>query len=300
MDHFKSVISTMNGIFTTETNIELPSTIEAHLEEQLINLRPLINENLDDFILLFDIGIHALVELHQAYLELNKSSSSHFSHVVLSAKVCTLLLGIRKLLMAGRVDAIKCLNRSLIETVDLLYVCIQNMEFAAQYGDTKQLYDNKEFYKKNIKDKKLLQHIRKLFNTLEANPKEVKSFFKRREQSQEFLSNSLHGSFNAAFSNFMMYKLDFSDISNDLFGKVTTAYPNIILYLLEEILNLLNVIKLAQEKKLETVPIYRGNSLKKFYHYADLYLYIYEESISKLLEYSNDITIAFQEAPREM
>ena len=88
--------------------------------------------------------------------------------------------------MAGMVDAIKCLNRSLIETVDLLYVCIQNIEFAAQYGDTKQLYDNKEFYKNNIKNKKLQQHIRKLFNTLEADPKEVKSFLNAENSLKNF------------------------------------------------------------------------------------------------------------------
>lgn len=285
----KEAVAVMNEIFKQETSIELPNSIEQQLNDQFLSLQPLINDELGEFIDMFDIGIQSLVEIHHAYSLLHESSKEHFAHIVLTAKVCTLLLAIRKLLKAGMVDACKALHRSLIETVDLLYVCIQNPDFASRYANTKEMYNNKDFYKRNIKDKRLQQDIRQLFNTLGVEPQEIRNFFKQRESSQEFLSNSLHGSFNAAFSNYMMFNLDFSDISRNLFGKVTTAYPAVLKQLLEEMLNLIHVFKNAIDKKMPTVPTYLSDSLKRFFHFSECYTLYYENNISQLASWINDI-----------
>jgi hypothetical protein len=290
----------LDTTFFELTGIELPtSELERQLNEKEAELRPLIQNNLADGIMLYDIGVCTLIEIHNIFVTLNKETKEHLSYVVLTAKMCTLALSIRKMLMAGMVDSLKCLQRPLLETVDLFYACLINTDLSKMYGNTSGLYDNKEFWKRNLKDRKLMIDIRNLFRTLEADNDAVRQFFRRRTDAQEFLSNSLHGSFNAAFSNYMMINIDFSGVSTDIFGKVTTAYPKILLDLLQEILIVIETVEVSIMKRIPSLKALDVSKFQIYRHYSFKYQELYLAVIPKVVEMKGEIEDGYKHIKEE-
>ncbi|WP_088227801.1 hypothetical protein [Desulfosporosinus sp. FKB] len=210
------------------------------LEEKKKEFRSLIENRLEDFIVLFDIALKLSIQIHEICKKNNSESKTSLALVVLSAKIVTMMISIRTLLYSGMMDGIKCLQRSLIETINLFFSCLSNKEFSNKFANKEEMYDNDEFWNKNISRGKLNKDIVRLFSKLDYKQEFIDYFRNRRNEQQKFLSNSIHSSFNSSFSNFIMITLDFK-YNDDCYGKVTTAYPNMILSLLEDI-NILSMV----------------------------------------------------------
>lgn len=243
---------------------------------------------------LLDLGLKCIVEMHNLFVVTNEKSIKHFSHLVLTAKMSSLLVAMRKMLYSGLVDAVKCINRPFIETIDLFYVCLINTDFSKKFGNTQEMYDNTAFWHKNISKGKLKNDIHKLFLLLSSNEQYLKNFDERRKSQQNFLSNSLHGSLNSAFSNYAMISLDLSGYSTDVFGKVTTAYPNLLLSLLEDINLLLQIMDLAFQKKL---PILQDINLKKhtlYFYHSNNFEILYANNVIKFSNHADEILKSFK------
>lgn len=282
----------LDAIFSSQQNILLPKSIEDSLFEREKETSTMAIEHLESAIALYDIGLQALISFHKAFEQAQDKNRTDFSYVVLTAKICSLLLAIRKMLMSGMVDASKCLMRPLFETVDIFYVCLIDTEFSKRYGNIDQIYDNKKFWSQNINANKTKQNIRNLFIKLEIENAHIKSFFKSREASQDFLSNSLHGSFNSAFSNYMTYELDGSGLSKNIFGKVTVAYPRLLISLLNEMLTILQVIDLSSKKNLDSLYYFKKIDCSVFEYYLSKYENLFPMYINEIVNFYEENNVA--------
>jgi len=189
---------------------------------------------------LFDVGISLVVEIHKVCKENAIGDKNKFVYASLTSKMVSQLLSIRKLLYSGLMDGVKCLIRPFQEALEIFFSCLINKEFASKYGEVDKLYNNNKFWYKNISKNKLDKYMNQIFDTLEFSSAARGYYFSRRKDSVKFLSESIHSSFNSAFTTFQMIPIS-GDNADNLWGKITTAYPNCIYELLIDI-TLLNTI----------------------------------------------------------
>lgn len=223
--------------------IAVPSVkIEEKVNENNAALNKVIKEELQDFFSLLDLGISAIIEMH--YICKNKE----FVFASITSKLVSQLLSIRTLLMQGQMDGVKSIYRPFREMIEIFFACLIDKDFAEKYGNPNILYDNNEFWRKNINGNKLDKYINKIFDELNYPKESKKEYFKRREKSREFLSETSHSSFNSTFSSFIMPTMD-RDFSDNIYGKITTAYPMAIYEILTDICMLNAVFFLAVDKE---------------------------------------------------
>lgn len=215
-----------------------------YLEEPVLKndfeCKELIDKELDDSFVLLDLGISLVIEIHKMCKENAIGDKDKFAYTILTAKMVSQLLSIRKLLYSGLMDGVKCLIRPFQETSKIFFSCMINQQFATRYAGIDKLYDNKKFWDENIKGNKLDKYMVEVFNALNFPDKAKGYYFSRLEGSKIFLSEAIHSSFNATAATFFMTTIDWN-FSENLWGKVITAYPKAILEILTDI-TLLNTI----------------------------------------------------------
>lgn len=278
---------------------------ELRVEENLIeaqqHCKKMIDVHLDDFFQLYDVGISVIIEIHNICKNKLSSSKSGFVYSCITAKIVTQLLSIRTLLNSGMLDTVKCLVRPFHEAMDILFACMGNNEFLAEYGNTNDMYDNNQFWKDNIGRGKIKSHISKLFKLLDV-PEEYRTYyFDGRKGSLRFLSESVHSSFNSIFSSFIMSTID-GKCSDNIYGKVTTAYPNLMFSLLEDI-NLINQIffRYVNENKGDHFrrEDFIGSEHIRYHEFFILYDTAYSIYHLKLKDLGDTITSALKKAKEE-
>jgi len=102
------------------------------------------------------------------------------------------------------------------------------------FSSTNELYDNNDFYWKHFSKDKLPNEYKKLFDKLSITPEYIQFLIDRRKKQKSFLSESIHSSFSASFSNFIMTDLNF-EFSESYWGKITSAYPMMLMDLIQDI-----------------------------------------------------------------
>lgn len=210
--------------------IDIAERIELNNSE----LNEVIERELQDYFSLLDLGISAVVEMH--YICKQKD----FVYASITAKLASQLLSIRTLLKQGQMDAVKSIHRPFQEMIEIFFACLIDKDFAQEYGNPNVMYDNNEFWRNNINGNKLDKYINKIFDELDYPKESKKEYFKRRENSRKFLSETLHASFNSTYASYLMFTLDMK-FSDNIFGKITTAYPMAMYQLLTDIC-LLNAV----------------------------------------------------------
>lgn len=203
-------------------------TVETNLLQVQKDSRTIINKELIDYFSLLDLGITAIIEMHIVCKE------KDFLYACISAKLVSQLLAMRELLYQGLMDCVKTINRAFHETMEIFFACLIDNQFASEYGQLLKLYDNNNFWKTKISGRKLDKYISKIFDDLGYPTESKKEYFKRRESSKLFLSESIHASLNSAFSAYIMPTLD-GTYSTNIYGKITTAYPLAMYELLTDI-----------------------------------------------------------------
>lgn len=266
--------------------------IEQELEKARKKSKSMIKEELQDYFSLLDLGITVMTEIHNVCKEKN------FLYACVSAKLVTQLLSMRLLLLQGYMDSVKPIYRSFHEMMEIFFACLIDKEFAEKYGKIDELYDNHDFWKENINGNKLDKYVHKLFDALDYPKEAKKEYFKRRKQSAEFLSQSVHAMLNSAFSNYLMTTMD-AELSSNVYGKITTAYPLMMYEILYDI-NMLNAIffrVIDEEKSFSFKPEdVTGTKWLRYHYYVQLYDTVYDLYYQELYKKAYDINDALKEA----
>ncbi len=202
--------------------------IEDEIKQTENNSKEMIDEYLYNHFVLLDFGITTIYYMHKM------CEKKHFLYACITAKIMSQLLSMRILLYQGQMDSVKIINRSFHEMIEIFFACLIDEQFFNEYGELNKLYDNNKFWREKVNRKLLDSRIHKIFDEL-GYPKEAKKkYFKRRDDSNAFLSQSVHATLNSAFSAYMMPMLN-GKYSTNVFGKITTAYPLAVFLLLEDI-----------------------------------------------------------------
>lgn len=212
----------INGIVVSDI------TIDENISKTSIESKAIIERELQDYFVLLDLGITALEEMH------NVCKEKEFLYACISGKLVSQLLSMRILLQQGMMDSVKVINRAFHEMIEIYFACLIDKSFADEYGRLNELYDNNDFWKKNINNNRLDKYIHKIFDELNYPKEAKKAYFKRRESANAFLSQAVHASINSAFSSYQMITLD-GELSTNIYGKITTAYPRAMADLLNDI-----------------------------------------------------------------
>jgi hypothetical protein len=242
--------------------------IDTNLKNRSPKLLKTLSEKLDDQLIICDEGIKLIISLHELCKQhlLDKNYAPSF--VVLSAKMVSLMLGIRQMIYQGLSDCVKNLNRPLIESFEVFQACLIDEKLNTSFSNTEEMYDNNKFYFENFSKGKLDKQLTKLYENISLEKENVQYIESRKKAVKTFLSESIHSSFNAAFSSYLMMTVDF-DIDDNLYGKITIGYPRMLLTLIEDIYIFNNVVRLSIEKNVcldfKDISNQKGFQLYEFY-----------------------------------
>lgn len=191
------------------------------------------------------------------------------------------------MISSGLLDSTKTLNRTLIETIDIFFGCLGNHNLNSAFGNIDEIYDSNKFYFENFSKGKLQKECSKLFKNLKLTPEYIEFLEGRRKEQHEFLSGSIHASFNSSFANYIMTDFDLK-LDSSVFGKITTGFPKALMQLIEDIYILNTILQYSLEQKVcsELEEIETGNCYPLYRFYSDKYNILYAENYEKLVEQS--------------
>jgi len=287
--------------FFKESGIDPSLNIDIILNAKYEECKELLTNKLEDYLVVFDDGINLVGRIHEVCKQNHLNTKVGLTYVVLTSKMVTLLIGIRKMIYSGLVDCIKNLNRPFIETIDVFYACLINKKLSDSFSNTNEIYDNNKFYWNNFSKEKLIKEYNKLFHKISMTEDYIKFLNNRRKALRSFFSESIHSSFNSAFVNYLMYTLDF-ELSDNCYGKVTTAYPMMLMKLIEEIFILSRIFHISLEQKisddLKNIEIRNIDPL--YLHFYNKFDYLYSNNWEQLTVQSEQYTKFFEEAINQL
>jgi len=245
----KPISQDLDNAFKKNSGANPYINLEKLLSKNFKENKILLESRMEDFLLIFDEGIKSIIQVHELCLQNQIKNKQGFTFVALTSKLVTLLIGIRKLLYSGLADCTKTLNRSFIESIDMIFACLINQDLNESYSNMNELYDSNDFYWKNLAKGKLQKEYVKLFRKIRITEDYIKFIEEKRKEQRAFFSESIHASFKSSIANFVMSTIDF-DIKYNCFGKVTTAYPMLLMRLIEDIYLFNKIFFIAIEKEI--------------------------------------------------
>ncbi|AHV98969.1 hypothetical protein [Paenibacillus sabinae] len=276
--------------------INYSEVLQKHGEKILESL----NKHLQDGLVLFDSSLQLIETIYKTFESDAKSNHENITFLVLSSKIFSLMLGMRSVLFSGSSDSYKCLLRPLLESFDTFYTSLINPDFSKEYGNTTEVYDNNDFWYRKGKGNKIRKYIHQLYRVLGADDEFVAEFDNRREYQQRFLSESLHSSFNAAFSTHFTFNLD-GELKH-MYGDVSIAYPALLLETIDEISNFGYILNaLCQDDELLSLSFiqsFRENVL--FNYYCDRFALLYQTYRPQLAELKENTNAIFRDMANEL
>lgn len=291
----------LDNLFNKITGIKPDLDLNIILQENNKECEKILTTKLDDYLALLDDGIKSIIEMHELCNQNFQRTNNGLTFVVLSSKMVSTLIGIRKMIYSGLSDCIKNLNRPFIETIDVFYACLANKELSDSYSRTDEFYDNNEFYWKNFSKDKLTKECNKLFRSISFKEEYITFLNNRRKEQRTFLSESIHSSFISTFANYLMFTLDF-EFSSNYFGKITTAYPMILMKLIEDISLINQIFYIVLDKKIvkdfSNIEIKKESALS--YHYHLKFMSLYAKNWEILYNYAEEYPKFFEEKLNEM
>lgn len=286
MNNAKSIpeiICEFNKLNNNEEEIIPKDLLSDYIKESEKICMKLTKEYLSEQFELLDIGILTIVKIQRL---VDTEKDIEFGFLAIFSKLVTQLLSMRILLLNGMMDAFKCIYRSFIESIDVLYASLGNKDFVNSFGKTDKMYDNNKFWNEKISKGKIDKLVSQLFQEIDISENYIQYFLDRKRDLKKFHSESVHSSLNSAFVTYSMPSIDWT-IESNLFGNISTAYPYALLHLLEDI-NLINQIVnncLNNKAKIGFLNIkFHGKLFSDYTYLSNLYLSIYSVKYPKFYE----------------
>jgi len=286
--NLKEISNEIDTAFYEKSKIDPHFDIDFILDDKYNECKAILTDKLEDYLAILDNGIILVTKIHELCKQNHLETKSGFSFVVLTAKMVSLLIGIRKMVYSGIADCVKNLNRPLIETIDLFFACLANKELSDNFAKTDEMYDNNKFYRERFSNGKLRKECNLLFRKLLIDEDYINHVNEKRKIQHSFLSNSIHSSFNSSFSNYMMPTLDL-DFNNNVYGKVTSAFPMMLIKIIEDICILNQVFYMTLEKKIaEDLKQINLNDIDPLYlHYNSKFEFLCDNTWRHLYDQAN-------------
>lgn len=287
---FKELDDRFEELFNINPRMDLEEMLK---EEEELN-SGIATNNLKDYLILIDEGIKSIICINEICKKNLSIGKKGLGFVALTSKLVTLSLGMRRLIYSGLGDCVKVLYRPFVETIDIIYACLNNQFLYDAYSNTSEMYDPNDFYYKNLKQNKLEKEYKSLFRKIEMKDELIASLSENRKNMKSFLSESIHASFRSTVANYLMPTIDLT-FDDKHYGKITTAFPKLLMAFIEDISFLNQIFFAAIEKKischLEDVVI---DDLSR--HQSKKYLFVYAFMDKELSEKAEILPSFIKEA----
>lgn len=262
----KTLLNYSNEEFKKENHEIKLIKLDSDLRSTKKHLSDLYFENFENEDNVLKEAINVAISINN----LNKSVfvEEHYAHtyIVLSANVVNLLLGIKDNLHNGLPNCAKILFRPLIEAIHVFQASLYDEDLKEGFMNL-EMYDNNNFYFENFSKGKLFKKCTEFYKSLGIDEAKINYLTERNKSITKFLSESVHSSYNAAFSSFITATIDY-DISDNHLGKITLAYPKILSLLIEEIVAYNTVYKTYIEKNKDKFDV-NSPEFKLYNLYSD-------------------------------
>jgi hypothetical protein len=162
---------------------------EKKCENDIKSLIPILLEIFNEFTLY----LYVLQSFCNNLIKENVSKNC-ISYFLLVTKLCQLYFAMRKLIITGLEDPLRCLFRSFIETMEIALAIIDDEELGKEYMSENITYSSKKFWENKVAYGKINEPIKKTLIRANYNSEEIERFMNIKSDSKKVLSNSLHSS----------------------------------------------------------------------------------------------------------
>ncbi|MDD3078081.1 MAG: hypothetical protein PHH37_03130 [Paludibacter sp.] len=186
--HSKKLDKAFKRHFGLKGSVELNNKLESQSKKN----KKILDKELENYLVLFDDGLNLIIQIHEVCKSTHQENKSGLSFLILSSKLISLLIGIRKMIYSGLSDCVKNLQRPFIETMDVFFACIINKNLNESFSNTNELYDNNNFFWKHFSKDKLPNEYKKLFEKLSITPDYIQFLIDRRKKQNYQFSIDCH------------------------------------------------------------------------------------------------------------
>lgn len=197
-------------------NVVLPrygETQRADIDKELVQLRKSTrakaNKHLHTWIVLIDEGIHFLHFLGLLLLSRERKSPVSFTLVSLIAKLQSLAISFRELILLGQSDSSRLILRGFVETSDLALVALSDSEFCEKYFPDKVVDDkyDSNFWKNHIGYGKISEFVKVAMQKAGYENTEIENYITWKKNLKSNLSGAVHTDASSAQQSFAIPSL---------------------------------------------------------------------------------------------
>ena len=173
-------------------------TQRANIDKELVHLRKatrkLANKHLLPWIVLIDEGIHFLHFLGLLIASRDKKGSVQFTLMSLIAKLQSLAISFRELIILGQSDSSRLILRGFIETSDLAQVALSDSEFCNKYFPDTEIADDYDynFWKSSIAYGRIYKLVEDAMQKAGYSDSEIKNHITWKKGLKAHLSGAVH------------------------------------------------------------------------------------------------------------
>lgn len=180
------------------------------IDKKIINIRKKVRnaakQHLQLWIVLLDESLQFLIQMESLQLSKNLSQSSAV-FAMLSARMKTLLISFRELILIGQEDSARLIARSYLETSELALVCMEDPEFCLEYAPDETDVDHEVFWRKRVGYGRIYPLVEKVLLRSGFEQDAIQWIITSHKSWKKVLSSSVHPSISSAFQTLFVPSL---------------------------------------------------------------------------------------------
>lgn len=172
--------------------------VDAAIEDLRRNVRRSAKAHVPVLVGVLDEGLQFIIHLEQLLLA-NSHGPSAFAFCTLVARMRSLAISFRELVLLGQTDSARLIARAFLETSELATVAMADPQFAVSYAPDDPLFDDKRFWKKNIAYGRIYEALRETYRRAGISKEFVEHAVDWRRVWKDDLSGAVHCASWSAF-----------------------------------------------------------------------------------------------------
>ncbi|MDH5471644.1 MAG: hypothetical protein OEY61_02220 [Gammaproteobacteria bacterium] len=211
------------------------------IDKELIRLRSstrrLASKHLQLWIILIDEGIHFLIHLERLLATRDKMGVTRFNLLTLIAKLKSLAISFRELILLGQADSSRLLLRGFIETSDITLPAMADPIFCAEYAEDNPEHDDNKFWKNKIAYGKIYPVIKSALKKADFEDDQIDSLIQWKKNWKSQLSGAVHAASWSSFQSCLIPSLSEPGMFVEHpFGHLSAYSPELCNVIIQELL----------------------------------------------------------------
>lgn len=200
----KEIMSVWEKLATDNYKSATRIEVLKRLEEVAVENHDDASRYLSTYLSILNETLHFLLQLEKIVSEIRDlygydEKTPSFCFAMVLARVISLTVAIRKLILLGLEDPARVVARSLVESLDLAIVTAGDNEFANSFFGDHGHNDGKTFWEKNIGYGNIYKKIKPILKSIGIPDTEIENTLSHLRNAKNILSSSVHSSVETTF-----------------------------------------------------------------------------------------------------